>query len=138
MKTPILAILCLTLCGCVSESIAPYAGKQQDWPTADGAFVSKVKGMDVYHGFPAKPYDYVARIELNTQSDALDLVAEAVTRARKLKADALLFTDQQNTPGSVTSGIGTTMGAKGRTGFSSIFATTSGSHQIQVIAIKFR
>ena len=40
------------LTGCTSTEFTPYAGAQQNWPIASGAFVSNKYVLPVYQGPP--------------------------------------------------------------------------------------
>lgn len=134
-------LLLLTFCaGCYSSKYLPYAGAQQDWPTAQGSFMQTNGPLPIYFGYPPKPYEYVAQISVTTQAQGLDVILIAAREAKSKGAQALIVLDESSRPtGSVGSGFGTGM-QNGRVGFGSGFGTSTTTYGgvAKCIAIRFK
>jgi hypothetical protein len=66
MKPPFILFLALFLGGCAIADFTPYEGAQQNWPTANGAFVSHQYVVPAYYGFPARPYTVLGYLDATT------------------------------------------------------------------------
>ena len=125
----------MLLTDCTSTDFTPYAGAQQNWPTASGAFVSNKYVIPVYQGPPARPYIVLGYVEAATSAGTGDYRTDAINasarRAKALGGDAIIvqsngsdYAGTYSTGGAVTSGnfsgnvTGTTVSGAG-------FATTS-------------
>lgn len=64
MKNLILAVLTLVFSGCAGPQFIRYDGPQKDWPTAEGSFVTRIRGIDLYpKGYvPSRPYELVGQV----------------------------------------------------------------------------
>src|SRR5262249_33692490 len=81
MKTLILITtlsLIAMLTGCTSTDFTPYAGAQQNWPTASGTFVSNKYVIPVYQGPPPRPYIVLGYIEAATGAGTGDYRTDAI------------------------------------------------------------
>jgi len=103
------------LTGCTSTEFTPYAGAQQNWPTASGAFVSNKYVIPVYQGPPPRPYIVLGYIEAATSAGTGDYRTDAINaaarRARAIGGDAIIvqsngreYAGTYSTGGAVTSG----------------------------------
>jgi len=95
----------LFLTGCYTTNIMPYAGKQQAWPTADGAFVDTKQSVPVYYGLPSRPYAYIAQVQIIARDAGVDVTRIAAYTAKTQGADALLILSSGERPVS-SSGFG--------------------------------
>lgn len=103
------------LTGCTSTEFTPYAGAQQNWPIASGAFVSNKYVIPVYQGPPPRPYIVLGYIEAATSAGTGDYRTDAINaaarRARAIGGDAIIvqsngreYAGTYSTGGAVTSG----------------------------------
>jgi len=83
----LLCLLALSACGTLD--VTPYTGRQQDWPTAPGAFAKTVNGIPIYRGLPDRPYEVIGHITARDVSHG-----RLAGRARELHADAVLIMDE--------------------------------------------
>ena len=128
------------LSGCYNSRVIAYSGQQSDWPTSPGAFQEISAGLPVYYGNPPRPYTYLARIEISTESLVVKPIEAAAKEAKKIGADAILILGEGSQPtGSFGSGSGIATGTGGGavvtgSGFSAITYAKS----VTAIAIKWK
>jgi hypothetical protein len=110
-----LAAVVSAITGCTSTDFTPYAGAQQNWPTASGAFVSSKYVIPVYQGPPARPYMVLGYVEAATSAGTGDYRTDAINaaarRAKGIGGDAIIvqsngsdYAGTYSTGGAVTSG----------------------------------
>ena len=89
----LLAVLLLS--GCAIADFTPYSGRQQNWPTAPGAFVKTEYVVPAYLGYPSRPYNVVGYLDATTAPiRRRGVVAFAARRAKELGADAIIVLQQ--------------------------------------------
>jgi hypothetical protein len=100
--------LALFLSSCATADFTPYAGAQQNWPTARGAFVATQYAVPVFFGAPNRPYDVIGYLKAetdafrNTQGHVIDFMAR---RAREVGGNGLIVVGVgSHYLGSVSSG----------------------------------
>jgi hypothetical protein len=132
----LLAGLLLTACRHTRTDYSPYVGKQQNWPTAPGAFVQVVDEVPIYRGFPDKPYTVLGLFDLSTtRKNVNEILAD---HARDHRADAVLLLDtHESIAGFYNSGTTTSSYVAGTTRGNQFSGTvqsdTSGSYSKAVI-----
>jgi hypothetical protein len=107
--------LAALLTGCATADFMPYAGAQQKWPTAPGAFVKTIDSYDgpgrsgtgqqytlpVYFGPPNRSYVVLGSVDVDTQvgrlfegSETTTTLKPAVRVAGQHGADAIIVIAQ--------------------------------------------
>lgn len=106
--TFIVALSLHFLTGCAWVTYSPYAGQQQDWPTAKGSFVTEKDGILIFRGLPDRPYHIVGEVVIDQYPQYMN---GAIARAAHVrKADAAMVLNKE----SVSSGM-MTFGGGGTT-----------------------
>jgi hypothetical protein len=98
----------LGLSGCAIATYTEYAGQQQKWPTAQGAFVAKKDGILIFRGLPDRPYTLMGEVVIDQYPQYMDgAIAHA---AHVHKADGAMIVSKQVVNGGLftTGGGGTT------------------------------
>lgn len=81
----------LILMGCATADFKPYSGQQQNWPTAQGAFVDLKHKVPIYYGFPDKPYEVLGILDTRTAPiRGSDAVPHAARQVEALGGDAII------------------------------------------------
>ena len=110
-----LAAVMSAITGCTSTDSTPYAGAQQNWPTAGGAFVSNKYVIPVYQGPAARAYIVLGYVEAATSAGTGDYRTDAINaaarRAKAIGGDAIIvqsngsdYAGTYSTGGAVASG----------------------------------
>lgn len=109
MKLATLAFLTLLTCtscdtlhsdGNATKFYLPFAGTQQNWPTAPAGFTTSCDGMTIYHGLPPRPYILLGKFDRADISPA-----RLVKCARYYHADAIFLDEHTFNEQRVDRGI---------------------------------
>lgn len=93
----------LLFTGCATATFSPYIGQQQNWPTAQGTFARHVRGIDIFEGLPARPYEVVGRLSIVGEPRSLD--SQLAWKVKACGGDAAIIGSAQTfTAGSVNTG----------------------------------
>lgn len=131
-----LTTLLLLVVGCYSTKYMPYAGQQQEWPTAPGSFIATNALIPTYYGYPPRPYTMLAQIQVDTQNSLVNTVQVAARVAKEKGADAIcVIENDPHFTGSVGSGV-----ANNFSGFTTGVGASAATYasNAKVIAIKFK
>ncbi len=86
--------------GCVFHKFNAYVGEQRSWQTAPGSICETIDGMEVFRGYPPRPYDLVGELRLRA-APVRNVLKAAVKDARARGADAIIVQET----GRFTAGI---------------------------------
>jgi hypothetical protein len=86
--------------GCVFHKFNPYVGEQRNWQTAPGSICETIDGMEVFRGFPPKPYELIGELRLRA-APVRNVLKAAVKDARARGADAIIVQES----GRVLAGV---------------------------------
>ena len=105
----ILAVLSLSffISGCAWVTYSPYAGQQQDWPTAKGSFVTQKDGILIYRGLPDRPYHLVGEVVIDQYPQYMNGAIAHAAHVRKADA-AMIVNKEAMSTGMMTYGGGST------------------------------
>ena len=56
------SFLLFFLAGCHAPTYTAYTSQQKQWPTEEGAFVKKSRGIPIYHGLPSEHYELIGKM----------------------------------------------------------------------------
>jgi hypothetical protein len=116
----------LFLSSCATADFTPYAGAQEHWPTARGAFVATQFAVPAYYGLPSRPYIVLGYLDATTAPIRRREVVEfSARRAKEIGGDAIIvmssgaqYAGTYSTGGAFTSGNYT-----GSYGYGNIYGT---------------
>jgi len=138
MKLSICVVASVLLVGCATVSYSPYVGKQQDWPTAEGAFVKMRGTLPIYRGLPSRPYIVLGHLIITGDAGIEEMMA--ARQASPYKADAVLFVESSMfQTGSVGGGTGFALPThRGAMATGSSFSAATRGVQYTVVLIRWK
>ena len=98
-------LIALGSTGCVFSKFNPYVGEQRNWQTAPGSICETIDGMEVFRGYPPKPYELIGELRLRA-APVRNVLKAAVKDARARGADAIILQESGRVMAGVIVGNG--------------------------------
>jgi len=99
------ALIAVSSTGCVFHNFNPYVGEQRNWETAPGSICETIDGMEVFRGYPPKPYELIGELRLRA-APVRNVLKAAVKDARARGADAIIVQESGRVLAGVIVGSG--------------------------------